>query len=60
VTRPPRGGRDGDRRGRAGAAGATVRRRRNVLARLGGSASLAEPIAVELRDGQVYRWREGP
>jgi limonene-1,2-epoxide hydrolase len=41
------------------ATGATVRGRRNVLALLAGRSALGVPVACELRDGQVYRWREG-
>jgi limonene-1,2-epoxide hydrolase len=40
--------------------GATVRGRRKVLACLSCRESLAPPVAYEVRDGQVYRWREGP
>lgn len=37
--------------------GATVvRGRRKVLARLERTGEAPEPAAVELRDGQVYRW----
>ena len=40
-------------------AGATVRGRQRVLARLADRALPPDPpVAVELRDGQVYRWQE--
>jgi hypothetical protein len=38
--------------------GATIRGRRNVLARLAEHPAVTEPAAAELRDGQVYRWTE--
>jgi hypothetical protein len=38
--------------------GVLVRGRTNVLALLATRAALARPAAYELRDGQVYRWRE--
>ena len=36
--------------------GLTTRGRTNVLALLAGRVELAEPVRVELRDGQIYRW----
>lgn len=36
--------------------GRTIRGRRNVLAELEGGTPACEPRAVELRDGQIYRW----
>ncbi len=39
--------------------GRTIRGRTNVLAALDGlERPLARPADVELRDGQVHRWRE--
>jgi hypothetical protein len=43
-----------------GADGTRVRGRTKVLARLQTGTLPAEPIAVELRDGQIYRWQEPP
>jgi hypothetical protein len=40
--------------------GTRLRGRNNVMARLQAGASPAEPAAVELRDGQIYRWQEPP
>jgi hypothetical protein len=37
-----------------------VRGRTKVIAWLQNAAHLEQPIAVELRDGQIYRWREPP
>ncbi len=37
--------------------GATVRGRRTVLAVLQQTGTPERPAAVELRDGQIYRWR---
>jgi hypothetical protein len=36
--------------------GQTVRGRRNVLASLQRAAPSGRPTALELRDGQIYRW----
>jgi hypothetical protein len=36
--------------------GGTIRGRRNVLAHLAAEPPPAPPEAVELRDGQIYRW----
>ena len=38
--------------------GTRLRGRTNVMARLQAAAPSAEPAAVELRDGQIYRWQE--
>jgi len=38
--------------------GTVLRGRRNVLARLQHTGAPGVPAAVELRDGQIYRWRE--
>jgi hypothetical protein len=40
------------------AAGATMRGRTNVMARLRDAPAVSAPAWYELRDGQVYRWRE--
>ncbi len=40
--------------------GVTTRGRTMVLAMLARSGEPALPRAVELRDGQVYRWDAGP
>ena len=40
--------------------GTRLRGRTTVMARLQGVAPSAEPAAVELRDGQIYRWQEPP
>ena len=40
--------------------GDRLRGRTNVMARLQATAPPTEPIAVELRDGQIYRWQEPP
>lgn len=40
--------------------GDRLRGRTKVMARLQATASPTEPIAVELRDGQIYRWQEPP
>jgi hypothetical protein len=37
--------------------GDELRGRRNVLAHLEGSGTPERPRSVELRDGQIYRWR---
>lgn len=37
--------------------GVTVRGRKRVLAHLAAHPLDAEPVEVEVRDGQVYRWR---
>jgi hypothetical protein len=42
------------------AEGTRVRGRTNVMERLQNAAPPGEPYAVELRDGQVYRWQERP
>lgn len=44
----------------AAADGTRLRGRTKVLARLRTVAPPAEPAAVELRDGQIYRWQEPP
>ena len=36
--------------------GRTLRGRRSVLAELEGGTPVTEPRAVELREGQIYRW----
>lgn len=41
------------------AGGQTTRGRTKVLARLQAQPPSGAPRAWELRDGQVYRWREG-
>jgi len=38
--------------------GTQLRGRTKVIARLRTAAPSAEPAAVELRDGQIYRWQE--
>jgi hypothetical protein len=40
------------------AEGTRVRGRSNVMERLQNAAPPGEPYAVELRDGQIYRWQE--
>lgn len=40
--------------------GGTLRGRKNVMARLVDAKPAAAPSASELRDGQIYRWTEGP
>jgi hypothetical protein len=40
--------------------GARLRGRNRVIARLQNAAPPAEPVAVELRDDQIYRWQEPP
>lgn len=40
------------------AEGDRLRGRTKVMARLRAAAPPTEPIAVELRDGQIYRWQE--
>jgi hypothetical protein len=40
--------------------GTRLRGRTKVMARLQTGTLPAEPTAVELRDGQIYRWREPP
>ncbi|UDY34890.1 hypothetical protein [Dermatobacter hominis] len=40
--------------------GGTIRGRTKVLELLDGRAELDAPESAELRDGQVYRWRELP
>jgi hypothetical protein len=43
-----------------GADGVTVRGRTNVFDLLDGQdRAPAPPVAVELRDGQIYRWQSG-
>jgi hypothetical protein len=37
--------------------GSVLRGRRNVLARLEQTGPPGRPAVVELRDGQIYRWR---
>jgi len=38
--------------------GSRLRGRTKVMDRLQNAAPPAEPVAVELRDGQIYRWQE--
>jgi hypothetical protein len=38
--------------------GSQLRGRTKVMARLQSAAPPAPPVAVELRDGQIYRWNE--
>ena len=38
--------------------GSRLRGRTKILDRLQNAAPPAEPVAVELRDGQIYRWQE--
>ena len=40
------------------AEGDRLRGRTKAMARLQAAAPPTEPIAVELRDGQIYRWQE--
>jgi hypothetical protein len=40
--------------------GSRLRGRTKVMDRLQNAAPPAEPVAVELRDGQIYRWDEPP
>ena len=40
--------------------GTRLRGRTKVLAQLRDAAAPTEPMAVELRDGQIYRWQEPP
>jgi hypothetical protein len=40
--------------------GTRLRGRTKVMAWLRAAAPPAEPAAVELRDGQIYRWQEPP
>ena len=40
--------------------GDRLRGRTKVMAQLQATAAPTEPIAVELRDGQIYRWQESP
>jgi hypothetical protein len=40
--------------------GSRLRGRTKVIDRLQNAAPPAEPVAVELRDGQIYRWQEPP
>jgi hypothetical protein len=40
--------------------GTQLRGRIKVMARLRAAGPSAEPAAVELRDGQIYRWQESP
>jgi hypothetical protein len=40
--------------------GSQLRGRTKVMDRLQNAAPPAEPVAVELRDGQIYRWQEPP
>ena len=40
--------------------GTRLRGRTKVMARLQTGTVPAEPAAVELRDGQIYRWQEPP
>jgi len=40
--------------------GSRLRGRTKVMDRLQNAAPPAEPVAVELRDGQIYRWQEPP
>jgi len=38
--------------------GSRLRGRTKVMDRLQNAAPPADPVAVELRDGQIYRWQE--
>jgi hypothetical protein len=40
--------------------GNTVRGRTRVLAKLHHRVPVGLPASYELRDGQIYRWREAP
>jgi hypothetical protein len=40
--------------------GTRLRGRTKVMALLRAAAPSAEPAAVDLRDGQIYRWQEPP
>jgi hypothetical protein len=40
--------------------GSQLRGRTKVIERLQNAAPPAEPVAVELRDDQIYRWQEPP
>jgi hypothetical protein len=40
--------------------GSRLRGRTKVIERLQNAPPPAEPVAVELRDGQIYRWQEPP
>jgi hypothetical protein len=40
--------------------GTRVRGRTKVIEQLQNAEPAAEPVAVELRDGQIYRWQEPP
>jgi hypothetical protein len=40
--------------------GTQLRGRTKVMTRLRADAPPVEPAAVELRDGQIYRWQEPP
>ena len=40
--------------------GPAIRGRAKVLAHLARHPHVAQPSSVELRDGQVYRWRSEP
>jgi hypothetical protein len=40
--------------------GSRIRGRSKVIARLQNAAPPEEPVAVELRDAQIYRWHEPP
>jgi len=42
------------------AEGTRVRGRTKAIERLQNAARPGEPYAVELRDGQIYRWQERP
>jgi SnoaL-like domain len=42
------------------AGGDRLRGRTKVMARLQATTPPTGPIAVELRDGQIYRWQEPP
>ncbi len=41
-----------------GSDGVTVRGRGNVMARLMAGCGVKAPREYEMRDGQIYRWRE--
>jgi Domain of unknown function (DUF4440) len=43
-----------------GADGSRLRGRTKVIERLQNAEPPVEPAAVELRDGQIYRWQEPP
>jgi hypothetical protein len=40
--------------------GLRIRGRTKIMLRLQNSEPLEEPVSVELREGQIYRWQEPP